>query len=206
MDAVRLVAYSDYLCPWCYNGSVRLQRIEQEFAGRVTLEFRSFLLRPRPATDRSLEKFRAYTRSWQRPAAEPDSGRFRVWEGDAGPPSHSVPPHLVAKAAARLGEAAFRGMHERLLCAYFAENQDISARPTLERLWKEVGLDPDAFAGHEDPELLEQVLAEHKDAAERGIHGVPTVLVLGQDVPITGAHPLPVYRRWLERVLSGEVS
>ena len=206
MDAARLVAYSDYLCPWCYNGSVRLQRIEQEFAGRVTLEFRSFLLRPRPATDRSLEKFRAYTRSWQRPAAEPDSGRFRVWEGDAGPPSHSLPPHLVAKAAARLGEAASRGMHERLLCAYFAENQDISARPTLERLWKEVGLDPDAFAGHEDPELLEQVLAEHKDAAERGIHGVPTVLVLGQDVPITGAHPLPVYRRWLERVLAGEVS
>ena len=206
MDAVRLAAYSDYLCPWCYNGSVRLRQIEQEFEGRVTLEFRSFLLRPHRAEKRSLEKFRAYTHSWQRPADEPDSGTFRVWEGDAGPPSHSVPPQLVAKAAARLGDDAFRAMHERLLRAYFAENQDISARDTLERLWKEVGLDPDAFAGHEDPELLEQVLTEHDDAVERGINGVPTVMVIGQDVPITGAHPLALYRRWLSRVLSGEVS
>ena len=41
---------------------------------------------------------------------DPGEGRvrtarsFRVWEGDAGPPSHSVPPHLVAKAAASIVE------------------------------------------------------------------------------------------------------
>ncbi len=104
MEPVRLIAYSDYLCPWCYNGSVRLRRIEQEFEGRIELEYRSFLLRPEPARGRDLEKFRAYTESWRRPAAEPDSGTFRVWQDGAGPPSHSVPPHLVAKAAATLGE------------------------------------------------------------------------------------------------------
>ena len=206
MEPVRLIAYSDYLCPWCYNGSVRLRRLEQEFEGRVELEFRSFLLRPEPARGRDLEKFRAYTESWRRPASEPDSGTFRVWQGDAGPPSHSVPPHLVAKAAATLGEEAFRAMHGRLLRAYFAENRDVSADDTLADLWQEIGLDPAAFERREDPAILQRVLDEHRSALENSIDGVPTVLIDGKDVPITGAHPLALYRRWLGRVLSGEVS
>ena len=66
-----------------------------------------------------IEKFRAYTQSWLRPAADAESGRFQVWEGDAGPPSHSIPPHLVAKAAATLGDGEFRRMSDRLFEAYF---------------------------------------------------------------------------------------
>ena len=27
-----LIAWSDYLCPWCFNAAVRLHRIEEEFA------------------------------------------------------------------------------------------------------------------------------------------------------------------------------
>ena len=91
---------------------MRLRRIEDEFGDRVTVEWRAFLLRPRPDASRTLETFRAYTRSWMRPAAEPDGGTFRVWATDEGPPSHSVPAHLIAKAAATIGPQAFRAMHE----------------------------------------------------------------------------------------------
>lgn len=79
--------------------------------GRVEIEWRSFLLRPHPRSDRSLEEFRAYTRSWLRPAQDGDGGTFRVWSTDAGPPSHSVPPHLLAKAAGELGPQAFGDVH-----------------------------------------------------------------------------------------------
>ncbi len=204
MPPVRLIAWSDYLCPWCYNGSVRLRRLEQEYGDAVRVEYRSYLLRPQPQPDRNLEVFRAYTRGWQRPAAESDSGTFRTWLGDTPPPSHSIPPQLAAKAANALGPEAFRALHERLLAAYFAESQDISDDDTLARLWKEAGLPSDAFAAREDPALLRRVLEDHNDALERGISGVPTLLICGQDVPITGAHPMDLYRRWLDRVLSGE--
>ena len=111
------------------------RRIEEEYAGRVDLEWRAFLLRPRPPQSgkRDLEEFREYTKSWLRPAAEPDSGDFRVWDGDAGPPSHSVPAHTVAKAALRLSHEAFERIHDRLLRAYFSENRDISDDAVLER-------------------------------------------------------------------------
>ena len=170
--------------------AVRLRQLEHEFGADLHVEWRSYLLRPQPNQSRDLERFRAYTRSWEKPAAEPDGGRFRVWQGDAGPPSHSVPAHLLAKAAGRLGNDAFRAVHRRLLAAYFEENQDISDDATLARLWSEAGLPEARFEERSDLALLAQVLEEHDSAIEQGINGVPTVLIEGQDVPITGAHPL----------------
>ena len=102
---VRLIVFSDYLCPWCFNAAVRLRRVEEEYTGVLELRWRSFLLRPAPRANRDLKRFVRYTQSWLRPAAEPDAGCFRVWETTAGPPSHSVPPQVIAKAAARVGPA-----------------------------------------------------------------------------------------------------
>ena len=202
MASVTLLAWSDYLCPWCFNLAVRLHRIEEEFAPDVRIEWRSYLLRPNPSGRRDLEKFRGYTQSWLRPAAEPDAGEFRVWEGDAGPPSHSVPPHLVAKAAAAHGEDAFRRIHLRLMRAYFAENRDITDDAVLLDLWREQGLPEADFERRREPALLEQVLDEHASAQEAGATGVPAVQLQGNPAIIVGAHPLELYRRWMTRLLA----
>jgi predicted DsbA family dithiol-disulfide isomerase len=204
-DRVELVAWSDYLCPWCYNAAVRLDRLEDDLDGRVHVEWRTFLLRPHPDPSRTLEKFRAYTESWRRPAGEPDAAPFRVWATDEGPPSHSVPPHLVAKAAALLGPAAFRAMHERLLHAYFAENRDITKGETLQALWAEAGLPPEEFARIGDESLLREVVAQHNEAVGIGVSGVPAVMMVGNDVPMVGAMSYDTYRKWVERRLQGEI-
>jgi predicted DsbA family dithiol-disulfide isomerase len=206
--SLRLVVWSDYLCPWCYNASVRLERLEQELAGALEVEWRAHLLRPRPRTqvdpDEALLRFVRYTQSWLRPAAEPDAGSFRVWEGSAGPPSSSVPPHLAAKAARRLGRDAFRALHPRLLRAYFAENRDISDRAVLVAVWAEAGLPPGAFEAVDDPTLLSQVLEEHAGGLEEGVTGVPAARLEGQEAVLVGALPLETYRRWVLRNLPGE--
>jgi protein disulfide-isomerase len=200
METTKLVVWSDYLCPWCYNGSVRLRRVEELFEGQVELEWRSFLLRPEPAGQRDLEKFRAYTRSWLRPAASKPSGEFRVWQGDAGPPTHSVPPHLVAKAAASLGDEEFRAIHDQLLRAYFSENRDITDDDTLRAVWGEAGLPESEFERRGDPAHLQAVLSEHHDAYRHGVTGVPSVMIDGQNVPITGAHPVELYVDWIRKI------
>ena len=160
----------------------------------------TYLLRPEPDPRRSLEKFRDYTRSWLRPAAEPDGGTFQVWQGDAGPPTHSVPPHLVAKAAASLGDDAFARMHRALLEAYFGHSRDITDPATLRALWDEVGLPAAEFARSAEPRFLEQALGEHAEAVRLGMNGVPTVRVEGDDAFVTGAYPMEMYRRWIARL------
>jgi predicted DsbA family dithiol-disulfide isomerase len=205
VSPVRFVVYSDYLCPWCYNASVRLRALEDEYAGRVVLDWRSYLLRPNPRSDTdpasALEKFRRYTESWRRPAAEPDSGEFTVWSSDAGPPSHSVPAHRVAKAARALGPDAFRAVHDRLLRAYFSENQDISDVRVQRALWAELGLPDPGFDLVGRDETLDQVLADHREALAHGATGVPAVRLVDNPAIIVGAHPIELYRRWIERTL-----
>ena len=180
---------------------MRLRRIEEEFGERVQIVWRSFLLRPEPVPGRTLEQFRAYTQSWLRPAAGADAGTFRVWQTDAGPPSHSIPPHLAAKAAAAVGRAAFQRLHESLLHAYFADNRDITDRETLRALWREADLPEAAFARIDDSALMKAVLAEHCEALEIGVTGVPAVRQEGTGSAIVGAHPIELYRRWIDHTL-----
>jgi predicted DsbA family dithiol-disulfide isomerase len=182
---------------------VRLRRLEENNSELVEVEWRSFLLRPRPNPERSLEKFRHYTESWQRPAADPDGGSFRIWQTDAGPPSHSIPPHLVAKAAATLGKQEFGRIHEALLRAYFYDNRDITDDATLAAIWEECDLPPAELARREDPALLQRVLQEHNEAREHGATGVPAVRVDGGAGIIVGAHPYELYERWINRLSAG---
>ena len=203
---MNLVAYSDYLCPWCFNGSVRLKRRESEFSGQVSVEYRAFLLRPKAQdSERDLQKFIDYTRSWSRPAGEEDSGEFHVWQSEAAPPSHSIPAHQVAKAAADLGPDAFGEIHARLLLAYFRDNRDISDPATLKKIWSEAGLPEHAFDAREDPRLLQQIVQEHNEAIEVGVNGVPSVMLRDQRIPVAGAQPIDFYRRWVNRALAGEI-
>lgn len=203
MERIRFVVWYDYLCPWCYNGAVRLERLRDEFEGRVELDWRCFLLRPADRGARDPERFRAYTQSWLRPAEEADAGSFRVWESDAPPPSHSVPPHRVARAAAEQG--GFDAIHPRLLHAYFAENRDITDEDTLQTIWSEAGLPAEGFARAWQDDVLSSVLAEHDAALEDGVTGVPAVRLAGNDAIIVGAQPLELYRRWAQRALDGRI-
>jgi predicted DsbA family dithiol-disulfide isomerase len=205
LEPVRLITYSDYLCPWCYNATARLWRIEEEFGDSVDIEWRSFLLRPSPGEKRDLEKFVRYTQSWLRPGAEPDAPTFRVWQSSEGPPSHSVPPHLVAKTAASLGRAEFREIHGRLMRSYFEESRDITAAATLRAIWSEAGLPAAEFERSKDPAFAQATLRQHQEAVEHGVSGVPATGVAGSDLFIVGAHPLELYRRWIRRLLSGEL-
>lgn len=198
MSRIRLIAYSDYLCPWCYVAAHRLERLVRETPD-VEIEWRAYLLRPSEGRGRDLEKFVAYTRSWQRPGAEPDAPRFAGWSSDEGPPSHSIPAHLAAKAAARVGAEAFEAFHRRLLRAYFEESRDISAPSVQEELWRDCGLATEGLAAREDPELLRAVLGEHDEAIAMGATGVPSVRLADRDAVVTGALPYESYEQWIAR-------
>ena len=206
--SLRLVVWSDYLCPWCANAAVRLSRIEAEFP-EVRIEWRSYLLRPTPRAQRAggaaraeqLDKFRRYVASWRRPAGEPDAAAFRFWEGSARPPTHSVPAQVVAKAAAKLGRVHFLQVHAALMRAYFNQNRDISDPAELQRIWGEQGVASDRFPVLDDSELISEVLSDHQSALDHGASGVPAVMRVGNDAVVVGSQPLETYRRWVERSL-----
>ena len=207
---IRFVVYSDYLCPWCFNAFVRLGMLEKEYGSQVEIEWKSYLLRPEPRraapNEATFEKFRRYTRSWARPGSEPDSGEFRFWETDELPPSHSMPPQRVSKAAERFGAPLFRSFQKSLFRAYFSENRDISSAECLESCWIQAGLPVEDFRGIDSSEMERRVLEDHREALECGSTGVPGVRLSDNPAIVVGAQPLSLYRRWVERQLSRPVS
>ena len=52
-----------------------------------------------------------------------------------------------------------------------------------------------------EPELLRAVIADHEEATQLGVAGVPAVRLAGSDVAITGAQPTEGLRRWIRRSL-----
>lgn len=165
------------------------------------MSWKSFLLRPSPR-ERSLERFRSYTESWKVPASQPDGGRFRVWSTDEAPPSHSVPPNVAVKAAARQG--AFDRYHFALMDAYFFQNRNVTSTETILAVARECDLDLEAFvAALRDPETAQAVVRDHNEAIEAGVTGVPAVVVEG-GMQIPGAQDLAFYRHLVTRCLDNK--
>lgn len=166
----------------------------------LEVTWKAFLLRPEPAQPpRTLEQFRGYTESWLRAAAEEPAAGFRVWSTDEGPPSHSVPPHIVAKAAATLGVEPWRRLHELLLRSYFTDNRDITSPAVLRELWDRAELPVAEIDRWRRPELIDEIVADHQEAIAEGATGVPAARLEGGEGLLVGAQPADVYRRWIER-------
>ena len=127
---------------------------------------------------------------------------FRAWSTNEGPPSHSVPPHLAAKAAARLSPEAFEKYHDRLMIAYFTENRNITAEDVLREIWDSLGLPPEAFRLSEEKDILQEVLAEHNEAVDLGLTGVPAVIMDGLPFPMIGVQNDEVYYRLIKQAAS----
>jgi predicted DsbA family dithiol-disulfide isomerase len=178
---------------------VRLDQLEREYPKATTISWRAFLLRPQPEP-RSLEAFRRYTESWRRPAVQAGGGRFRPWSTDEAPPSHSLPPNVAVKAAAR--QNAFQRYHLALMDAYFWGNRNVTATQTLIDVAAACGLDVDRFtADFHDAELEREVIRDYQEALARGITAVPTVVV-DDEWQLPGAQDLEFYRRVVERRLA----
>ena len=149
-----------------------MHELLDEFGPDLSLTWRSFLLRPAPEPDRDLEKFRRYTESWQRAAAEEPDGCSGSGRATRDRPRTACPRTWWRRPPRTFGREPFEQMHRALLHAYFAENRDISRAPTLRALWVEVGL-PDAELDRvADPGSC-AVGDEHNEALELGVAACP---------------------------------
>lgn len=158
---------------------MRLARIAEEYGDQVTMEWRSFLLRPEPEP-RPLAEFVEYTTKWARPAAMEPATTFTTWASGEAPPTHSFPAALAGKVAATFGPAAHRAFSDRLFAAYFTENRTISRRSVLLDVAAEAGLDRADFEQRwveRENDLVLAVWQDHGTAVKSGIQGVPAVVV-----------------------------
>ena len=183
---------------------MRLQRLHQEMAGRLSIEWKAFPLRPVP--DPSVTFKGTYREeAWKRCAAmaEPDGVVYTMWSRDDYPTS-SLPALEAAKCVALQGEEAFRRLHLMLYEAFFARGVNISVPEEVSRVVREAGADMTRFlADYESGKARDLVLHDYEEAVTReGVRAIPTIMGDGGQ-RVVGLVSAVEYRRMLGASAAG---
>lgn len=172
----------------------------RELGDRATFSRRTFLLLPgegqRPVYD-------DYVISHRRAAAQqaPALG-FAIPRRGQPYPRSSLPPQLLAQRVQAWHPERVEALEDALFRAVFVDLADVADPDVLRACARAAGVDEaDVDDALKDEALVEQALREHEEAMDRGISGIPALLVPGQP-PLVGAVPPERYAEALLRALA----
>ena len=201
---IRLRVVSDYICPWCYIGLTRLEKLREEFD--IELEVGAFELRPGiPPEGMSREEV---SRGRVYPPGYLDNLRATAAEAGIEMKRPALVPNTrkahetteFAKEHGRLWE-----IHRALFHAYFEEERNIGDVDVLCDVVAGIGLDADelrlALADGRYAAGVEEQLVWARAA---GVTGVPTV-VFNEKFAVVGAQDYAVFRDVAGRVAAGRL-
>jgi len=197
--ALKIVMFSDYICPFCYVGFETMRKLKPEFD--FQLEWRGFQIHPEwPAqgipADRALGTIDPASRValWKRISAMAEAVGFSM-----------KPPAVLTDSRAALAATEFaresgrdEALEERIYRAYFNDGANIGDAQTVARLAAETGLDSGEVADAIKSPRYEMRLKNNSLAAhQRGVSGVPTFFI--GEFPLVGAQSLDAMRAILKR-------
>ncbi|MEU1730147.1 DsbA family oxidoreductase [Streptosporangium sp. NPDC020145] len=200
--------YADVLCPWSYIGKRRLETALAGTEGRERLEivWRSYELSPEEGRTPGRTAAEAMGDWW----GEQGSARVELIhtlgraEGvdidlTLARPVNTFDAHRLRHLAADHGLAD--QVMERLLRAYLCEGGNVSDPEVLERVGVEAGLDAGQVRALLDGDAYaKDVRADERRAKERGVNGVPMLIIDGRP-PVSGIQPPADLTRLLQDAL-----
>ncbi|GAB3060090.1 DsbA family oxidoreductase [Sediminivirga luteola] len=181
---MRIDVWADVACPFCYLGTAQLERALASFPRRdqVEVRYHSFQLDPDAPVEaagsgmemlarkfgRSVEETRRMTRGTEERAA---AEGLHI-DHEAIQPVNTFDAHRLVHLATEHG--AGHAVLMRLYQAYFSRGENVADHDTLAAIGAEAGMDEARVREMlATDEHAENVRADVRQAAERGIQGVP---------------------------------
>src|SRR5438067_1914151 len=199
-NRLEIVAYSDYVCPWCYIGHLRIERLRREFP--VDVRWRPFELHPE--TPRSGAQLEGRLGSEARARAYRDN--IGALAADAGV-SMSMPPliansHLALEAAEFARETdVFEPFHDAVFRTYFEHGRNIGEADVLCEVARGCGADDQALRQALADERYAVTIDELTDEARRDeIVSTPTFVFSG-GFRLVGAQEYAVFASVTQRLI-----
>ncbi len=185
----RITVFSDYICPFCYIGDLRLAKLAK--GTEFEIDWRFMEIHPEtPAEGMPLADLGYPQEHWdmlmtnlQRMARQE-----KVTLADRQFTTNSHKAMLLAEAARQREPQAFKKLHARLFEAYFVEEQNIGDVEVLKKLATESGVSETTVnAAWSDVAFENKLRENHEAAALLEITGTPTFVY--EDQILSGAVP-----------------
>lgn len=176
---LRVTAFSDYICPYCYLGWLRLEKLRSDYDLRVNWCMTEIHpdnpIEGRPATELgySPERWNQMVAELQALGTE-DGVRFGGLDSTAN--SHRA--LLLAEAAKGEGAPAFYALHRRLFEAFLREGRDLADEAVLRDLVDQLGLAGDLpDRAWSDPGYERRLRDYQLAARDLGVEVTPTYFI-----------------------------
>jgi len=169
--------FSDYICPFCYIGDLRLARLREHFDLKINWVLVE--IHPEtPAAGMPVAELGYGAARWQQMME--NLSRLAAEEGvTLGEPvfnANSRQALLLAEASRQAGAEVFYALHRRLFEAYFEERLNIGDAAVLRQLAAGCGV-PAAVVEQawSDPRYAEKLRQNLAAAGRYGVRATPTV-------------------------------
>jgi predicted DsbA family dithiol-disulfide isomerase len=203
LKKLKVVVYSDYICPFCYIGFHRIEKLKEKY--NLEVEWKPFELHPEIPKEGIITEKLSFPKGYlemvmanvQRLADE-DGITFKL--------SKKLPNSQMALYISEFAKknGKFDEFHKLVFDSYWKEGRNIGDMDLLLDLAESVGLDKNEIMDYIESDDPSNKLKEASFELGRcGINGVPTFFI-GDEVVI-GAQPYKVFEDVIERIIQKEV-
>ena len=196
---LKIIAYSDYICPFCYIGYYRIEQLKKEY--NLDVEWRPFEIHPETPKGGALAEDLPFPKGYLEMAFA-NVKRLANEDGLELKFSGKLPNSRLALYISEFArkKGMFEEFHRLVLEAYWLEGKDIGDTSLLFNLAESVGLDKEEINEYlKSDEPFEVVKQSLKEVRSYGINGVPAFVI--ENRLIYGAQPYKVFKEVINEVL-----
>lgn len=192
---VNVAVYSDYICPFCYIGFLRLQKLRDELD--LDVDWRFLEIHPdNPPEGRPVAELGYPPRHWEMLMA--NLARMAEEEGVTLPErtftTNSRFALKLAQAVREHQSEMFETLNRELYEAYFLRRENIGDPEVLMHLAATCGVTPEVVERSRKDGRYDEILNDNQQSAARlRITGTPSYVFAGR--VYSGAIPLAMLRR-----------
>ena len=185
---LKVIAYSDYICPFCYIGYHRIEQLKKEY--NLDVEWKPFEIHPETPKGYLEIAFANVKR-----LADEDGLTLKF--------SEKLPNSRLALYISEFArkKGKFDEFHKLVLEAYWLEGKDIGDKSLLLKLAESVGLNKieiESYLNTDEP--FNAVQQSLKELRRYRINGVPT-FIIGEKL-IVGAQPYKIFKQAINEILN----
>jgi len=197
---LEVVVYSDYVCPFCYIGYHRIEKLKDQY--NLDVEWKPFELHPEtPKEGFPIEKLPFPREAFEMFIANvkklADEDGLTIKSG--GIMSNSRLALYISEYARKKG--LFNQFHEIIMKKYWIEGKNIGDLSLLLELAESIGLNRDEILNFIETDEPAKILkASTAELQNYMINGVPT-FIIGDSKIVIGAQPYEYFERVINQVL-----
>ncbi|TFG28793.1 MAG: DsbA family oxidoreductase [Promethearchaeota archaeon] len=196
---LKIVVYSDYICPFCYIGFHRMEKLKEQF--ELDIEWQPFEIHPETPKEGFFVNNLPFPKGYL-DMVFANVKRLADEDGLTVQFSGTLPNSRLALFTAEFARknGKFDDFHKLVFESYWKEGKDIGNLSLLLDLAESIGLNRNeiqAYIKNDDP--LKELQKSLIELRKYGINGVPTFII--GDRMVVGAQSYEVFRNVIQTVL-----